>query len=84
MRAGGHERPDRLWFENHRFSGLQWLLADVATDLHAARLLFSAAASKLDRGERASVDTAHAKKFATRAAMNGIIRVCNRLARERF
>ncbi|MCK1730716.1 acyl-CoA/acyl-ACP dehydrogenase [Bradyrhizobium sp. 142] len=46
---------------------------DVATDLHAARLLFSAAASKLDRGERARVDAAHAKKFATRAAMNGII-----------
>lgn len=55
------------------FQGLQWLLADVATDLLAARLLFSAAASKLDRGERASVDAAHAKKFATRAAMNGTI-----------
>ncbi|MCK1741092.1 hypothetical protein IVA80_09465 [Bradyrhizobium sp. 139] len=46
------------------FQGLLWLLADVATDLHAARLLFSAAASELDRGERASVDAAHAKKFA--------------------
>nr|WP_247355034.1 acyl-CoA dehydrogenase family protein [Bradyrhizobium sp. 160] len=56
-RRHGHH----LWFENRRFSGLQWLLADVATDLHAARLLFSAVASKLDRGERASVDAAHAK-----------------------
>jgi alkylation response protein AidB-like acyl-CoA dehydrogenase len=53
------------------FQGLQWMLADVATDLSASELLFTAAASKLDRGERATIEAAHAKKFATKAAFNG-------------
>ena len=54
------------------FQGVQWMLADVATDLSAAELLFSAAASKLDRGERATIEAAHAKKFATKAALNAV------------
>ena len=54
------------------FQGVQWMLADVATDLSAAELLLAAAASKLDRGERATIEAAHAKKFATRAALNTV------------
>jgi len=54
------------------FQGVQWMLADVATDLSAAELLFAAAASKLDRGERATIEAAHAKKFATKAALNAV------------
>lgn len=54
------------------FQGLQWMLADVATDLRAARLLTWHAAGRLDAGEPATVDAAHAKKFTTRAALAGL------------
>ncbi|MET4418885.1 acyl-CoA dehydrogenase family protein [Bradyrhizobium sp. RT3a] len=54
------------------FQGVQWMLADVATDLSASELLFKAAASKLDRGERATIDAAHAKKFSTKVALNAV------------
>ena len=54
------------------FQGLQWLLADVATDLEAARLLTDRAVASLAAGEDAAVAAAHAKKFATRAALAGI------------
>jgi len=52
--------------------GLQWELADVATDLEAARRLTEHAARALDAGEAAIVECAHAKKFATRVALSGI------------
>jgi alkylation response protein AidB-like acyl-CoA dehydrogenase len=54
------------------FQGVQWMLADVATDLAAAELLFTAAASKLDLGERATIEAAHAKKFATKVALSAV------------
>ena len=54
------------------FQGLQWLLADVATDLEAARLLTDRAIERLAAGEDGAVAAAHAKKFATRAALAGI------------
>lgn len=54
------------------FQGLQWPLADVATDLEAARALTRRAAEALDRGEKAIVEAAHAKKFASRAAFDGV------------
>lgn len=51
------------------FQGIQWMLADVATDLEATRLLTYSAASRWDAGLNASMEAAHAKKFATRAAL---------------
>ncbi|WP_416898085.1 MAG: acyl-CoA dehydrogenase family protein [Minwuia sp.] len=54
------------------FQGLQWQLAEVATDLYAARLMVYDAAAKLEAQGKASVEAAHAKKFATRAAMDGL------------
>lgn len=54
------------------FQGLQWQLAEVATDLHAAKLMTYEAASLLDQQGRASTEAAHAKKFATRAALKGL------------
>lgn len=54
------------------FQGLQWLLADCATDLEAARLLAAHAAALLDAGQPAAVAAAHAKKFSTRAALGRI------------
>ncbi len=51
------------------FQGVQWLLADMAKDLHAARLMTHAAALKLDRGERATLEASMAKCFASDAAV---------------
>jgi alkylation response protein AidB-like acyl-CoA dehydrogenase len=54
------------------FQGIQWMLADAATDLEASRLLAHEAARRLDAGEDAALAAAHAKKFATRAALTRI------------
>ncbi|MDH3233440.1 MAG: acyl-CoA dehydrogenase family protein [Alphaproteobacteria bacterium] len=54
------------------FQGLQWELADVATDLEAARLLARQAVAKFDAGADSVIAAAHAKKFATRVAFKGI------------
>lgn len=54
------------------FQGLQWELADVATNLEAARCLTYHAADALDRGEQAMLESVHAKKFASQAALTGI------------
>ena len=50
------------------FQGIQWTLAEVATELEAARQLAFNAARLLDAGEDGSLAAAHAKKFATRTA----------------
>ena len=52
--------------------GLLWRLADVATDLEATRLMASHAAAEFDRCGAAVQPAAHAKKFATRAAVSGL------------
>lgn len=54
------------------FQGVQWMLADAATDLEATRLLTREAATIFDAGGDAVVACAHAKKFATRAASRAI------------
>ena len=46
---------------------IQWMLADAATEIHAARLLVYDAASRADRGERVSDRASMAKLFATEA-----------------
>lgn len=55
--------------------GLRWLLADVATDLEAARLLTYRAADALENEDDSSValHAAHAKKFAARVATTRIL-----------
>ena len=50
--------------------GIQWVLADVATDLEAARLLTFQAASMLAQGKDATLAAAHAKKFSTLVALD--------------
>ena len=69
--------PDII--ERHAFGvplaeqqGLQWQLADVATDLRTCRLLAYDAARRIDEGDGGVEAAAHAKKFATRAAFSGI------------
>ncbi len=51
------------------FQAVQWLVADMAKDAHAARLLVHAAAAKLDAGERATLEASIAKCFASDAAV---------------
>ncbi|MBL8700031.1 MAG: acyl-CoA dehydrogenase family protein [Alphaproteobacteria bacterium] len=51
------------------FQAVQWMIADMAKDTHAARLMVHAAAAKLDRGERATLECSMAKCFASDAAV---------------
>jgi len=44
---------------------IQWMLADAATEIHAARLMVYDAASRSDKGERITQRAAMAKLFAT-------------------
>ncbi|MTH61769.1 acyl-CoA dehydrogenase family protein [Paracoccus litorisediminis] len=59
-RVGGHPIAD--------FQGLQWMLADSANDLAAARALGYAAARLRGTGTRYATESAHAKLFASEAA----------------
>jgi len=51
------------------FQGLQFLMADLATEIEAARLLVYRAASLMDEGEPAVLEAAMGKRFATDMAM---------------
>ena len=51
------------------FQGVQWMLADMAKDTHAARLMTHAAAVKYDAGEPARIECSMAKCFASDAAV---------------
>jgi alkylation response protein AidB-like acyl-CoA dehydrogenase len=48
------------------------MLADVASDLEAARALTARAVDLADRGADVTLAAAHAKKFVTRIAFDGI------------
>ena len=54
------------------FQAVQFLLADCATDLEAARALSAHAAAVHRQGKGATLAAAHAKKFATRVAFTRI------------
>jgi alkylation response protein AidB-like acyl-CoA dehydrogenase len=51
------------------FQAVQWMLADMAKDAHAARLMTLHAAARLDSGERATTECSMAKCFAADAAV---------------
>lgn len=55
------------------FQGIGWSLADVATHLHAMRLLAHSAACTIDAGEDAQVAAAMAKKYANDHAAHAIL-----------
>ncbi len=68
--ALGHARARRQFGQPiAEFQGVQWLLADMATEIEAARLLTHNAALALDRGERATMQASMAKCFASDAAV---------------
>jgi len=56
------------------FQAIQWMLADSATELDAARLMALRAASLKERGERFTREASMAKLFASETA----VRTCNR------
>jgi hypothetical protein len=51
------------------FQGIQWMLADMAKDTRAARLLTWSAAAEYDAGGRATMQCSIAKCFASDAAV---------------
>tara|TARA_B100001109_G_scaffold230894_1_gene207727 strand:- start:211 stop:1359 length:1149 start_codon:yes stop_codon:yes gene_type:complete len=48
---------------------ISFMLADMSTKIEAARLLAYKAAHKLDKGERATLESAHAKRYAADIGM---------------
>jgi butyryl-CoA dehydrogenase len=52
-----------------KFQAIQWMLADMATEIDAARLLVYRAAHLKDTGKRHSAESAMAKLFASETAM---------------
>lgn len=52
------------------FQGVSFKIADMATEIEAARLLTLQAASERDRGERVTKEAAMAKTYATDVAMD--------------
>jgi hypothetical protein len=55
------------------FQGIQWKLADMATELDAARLLTLRAAVLKDAGQRVTQESAMAKLYASEVA----VKICN-------
>ncbi len=55
-----------------KFQAIQWMIADMATHIEAARFLVYNAAYKKDKGERISKEAAMAKLFASDTAMDAV------------
>jgi alkylation response protein AidB-like acyl-CoA dehydrogenase len=55
------------------FQGIQWKLADMATELEAARLLTHRAAIMKDAGEKTTLESSMAKLYASEVA----VRICD-------
>jgi acyl-CoA dehydrogenase len=51
-----------------QFQAIQWMLADMATEIHAARLMVHDAARRLDAGERITLQSSMVKMFASEMA----------------
>jgi alkylation response protein AidB-like acyl-CoA dehydrogenase len=52
------------------FQAVQWMIADMAKDAHASRLMVHHAAQMLDGGGRATLEASMAKCFASDAAVS--------------
>jgi len=57
-----------------KFQAIQWMIADMATRIEAARYLVYSAAYIKDKGERYSKEAAMAKLFASETAMDAVIK----------
>ncbi len=54
------------------FQAMQEILADIATDLQAGRLIAYWAAARADRGENVSLDASYAKLFCSRVGIHAV------------
>ncbi len=52
-----------------KFQAIQWMIADMATEIDAARLMVHRCASMADQGKRHTTESAMAKLFASETAM---------------
>ncbi|MEM0493047.1 MAG: acyl-CoA dehydrogenase [Candidatus Thermoplasmatota archaeon] len=57
-----------------KFQAIQWMIADMATRIEAARYLVYNAAYKKDKGERITKEAAMAKLFASETAVDAVIK----------
>ena len=57
-----------------KFQAIQWMIADMATRIEAARYLVFSAAYKKDKGERFSKEAAMAKLFASETAVDAALK----------
>lgn len=57
-----------------KFQAIQWMIADMATRIEAARYLVFNAAYVKDKGERYSKEAAMAKLYASETAMDSVIK----------
>jgi len=57
-----------------KFQAIQWMIADMATHIEAARYLVYNAAYQKDKGERFGKEAAMAKLFASETAMDAAIK----------
>ena len=68
--ALGHVQQRRQFGQSlSEFQGVQWMLADMATRIDAARLLVYRAASLRDQGQGSAKESSMAKLFASETAM---------------
>ena len=79
MCRAGHQRPtyarERTAFGQPiaEFQAVQFMLADMAKDIEAARLLVCQSGWMIDQGMRASKESSFAKCFATDMAMKATV-----------
>src|SRR5207244_6608821 len=74
--ASGHsERREQFGKPIAANQAIQWMLADSAVEIHAARLMVYDAAWKLDQNKRASLEAAMVKFYASELANDVVDRV---------
>jgi alkylation response protein AidB-like acyl-CoA dehydrogenase len=79
MAQGAFETAFRYSQQRHQFGkaisefqGIQWKLADMATEIEAARLLTLRASQLKDRGQPVTKEASMAKLFASEAAVRAV------------
>src|SRR5258708_8413589 len=77
-----HPVPFRLPLPTHQ--AIQFMLADMATEIEASRLLTWKSAVMLDNGERNTLVSSHAKRFAADTAIKTATEAVQRYADRRF
>jgi len=66
------------------YQSIQWLLADMATEIYAARNMLYATAAKIDRGETVPMDVAMCKLYASEMVGRTVDRAFEIFGREGF